>query len=197
MKKIIPIIIIGILVVSGLGASGLSLKNSSKSADIENYDMVIIAPNMFSGALQPLIDHKNSVGVQTFLKTTEDIYDEYQGRDQAEQIKYFIYDSVKNLGIKYVLLIGDIDLLPIRTSYVKYGPIEGVISDLYYSDVFDFYGNFCSWDSNENDLFGEFNYIGNNGNEIDNVDLYPDVGVGRIPCSSISELEIIINKIIT
>jgi hypothetical protein len=197
MKKIFSITIIGILVFSGFGVGAISIKNLIKQSSCNEYHMVIIAPDSFSDALQPLIDHKNSFGVQTFLKTTEEIYNGYQGRDQAEQIKYFIFDSVKNLGIKYVLLIGDIDLLPIRTSYVKYGPIEDVISDLYYSDVVDLEGNFCSWDSNENDLFGEFKYIGNDGNEIDNVDLYPDVGVGRIPCRSISELEIVINKIIT
>jgi hypothetical protein len=199
MKKILSIVLVGILVLSGLGAGASYVQKSSmkQSVIFDEYDMVIIAPNKFSVNIQPLIDHKNSVGIQTFLKTTEDIYDEYQGRDQAEQIKYFIYDSVKNLGIKYVLLIGDIDLLPIRTSYVKYGPIEDVISDLYYSDVFDLNGSFCSWDSNENDLFGECNYIGNHGYEIDNVDLYPDVGVGRIPCSYIDELENVIIKIIT
>ena len=196
MKKIVSIILIGILIISGVGASAISLKNPVKSTSISEYDLVIIAPDMFSDTMQPFIDHKNLFGVQTFLKTTEDIYDDFKGRDQAEQIKYFIYDAVKNLEIKYVLLVGDIDLLPIRTSHVKYGPIEDVISDLYYSDVFDLNGSYCSWDSNENDLFGEFNYIGNRRYEIDHVDLYPDVGLGRIPCTSKNELEIVINKII-
>jgi len=53
----------------------------------DQYDMVIIAPGMFSEELQPLIDHKNSRGVQTVLKTTEDIYSEYAGRDAPEKIK--------------------------------------------------------------------------------------------------------------
>ena len=65
------------------------------------------------------------------------------------------------------------------------------------SMLFDLEGNFCSWDSNENDLFGEFNYIDTHVNEIDKVNLYPDVGLGRIPCTSKDELEIVINKIIT
>jgi len=199
LKKILSIIIIGILILSGFGAGAISQYNSSlkETSIIGGYDLVIITPDMFSDTLQPLINHKTSVGIKTFLKTTEDIYDEYEGRDQAEQIKYFIYDEVKNFGINYVLLVGDIDLLPIRKSYVKYGPIESLISDLYYSDVFDFEGGFCSWDSNENDLFGEFNYIGNHLNEIDKVNLYPDIGLGRIPCTSKGELEIVINKIIT
>ena len=38
------------------------------------YDMVIISPSKFSKVLEPLINHKNSHSVPTFLKTTEDIY---------------------------------------------------------------------------------------------------------------------------
>ncbi|MCJ7697558.1 MAG: peptidase C25, partial [Thermoplasmata archaeon] len=34
------------------------------------YDLVIIAPEKFESALQPLIDHKNSYNVSTYLKTT-------------------------------------------------------------------------------------------------------------------------------
>ncbi|UCB53501.1 MAG: peptidase C25, partial [Candidatus Zixiibacteriota bacterium] len=40
------------------------------------YDMVIVAPTTFSDELQPLIAHKNGRGVQTVLKTTEQIYAE-------------------------------------------------------------------------------------------------------------------------
>ena len=58
-----------------------------------SYNLVIIAPKVFANALQPLIDHKNSLGVSTYLKTTEDIYTEYQGVDKPEQIKYFIKDA--------------------------------------------------------------------------------------------------------
>ena len=57
------------------------------------HDMVIIAPSEFSADLQELVDHKNSFGVNTILKTTEDIYSEYSGVDKPEQIKYFIKDE--------------------------------------------------------------------------------------------------------
>ena len=53
----------------------------------DEYDLVIIAPDLFSDDLQPLIDHKNNYGIETVLKTTESIYQEYDGRDQPEQIK--------------------------------------------------------------------------------------------------------------
>ena len=68
--------------------------------------MVIIAPEKFSTDLQPLIDHKNSHGMQTILKTTESIYTEFSGRDQPEKIKYFIKSAIENWNITYVLLVG-------------------------------------------------------------------------------------------
>ena len=213
MKKIIPIVLVGILVLSGLGAGASYVQKSSmkQSVIFDEYDMVIIAPNKFSVNIQPLIDHKNSVGIQTFLKTTEEIYDEYTGRDEAEKIKYYIYESAENLGIEYVLLIGDIHTLPIRKTEVNHiwgSPgyqilyqVDDIITDLYCADIYTSDGSFSSWDSNNDNIFSEY-YLYNEGETleerviVDEVDLYPDVGVGRIPCETIDELDIVVHKII-
>ena len=50
----------------------------------DDFDLVIISPGEFTSELQPLITHKNNMGVKTFLKTTEEIYDEYSGEDKPE-----------------------------------------------------------------------------------------------------------------
>ena len=65
MKKILPFLAVGILVLSGLGAVAV--------ADDDVYDMVIIAPSEFLDELQSLIDHKNSHEVETIFKSTEEI----------------------------------------------------------------------------------------------------------------------------
>ena len=70
------------------------------------YDMVIIAPAAFEESLQTLIDHKNSYGVDTTLKTVEDILSEYDGYDAPEQIKYFIKYALDEWGITYAMLVG-------------------------------------------------------------------------------------------
>ena len=163
----------------------------------DKYDLVIVAPSRFSSALQPLINHKNNNGVQTILKTTEDIYIEYNGRDEAEQIKYFIKDAIEKWNIKYVLLVGSIDLIPVRKTIVCIwgDPVwdNELPTDLYYADIFDANSGFCSWDSNNNNLFGEYNsYEG----AIDFVDLYPDANVGRLPCANNWEVKTVIDKII-
>jgi len=197
MKKIIIISIIGLLILSGIGAGGFSQKAISQSKNTEDFDMVIIAPNAFSSQVQPLIDHKNSHGVQTFLKTTEDIYSEFSGRDDPEKIKYFIKSSIENNSIKYVLLMGGlIDntkewYVPVRYVELDDGAGQGkfFISDLYYADIYKNGDEFEDWDSNGDDIIAQW--------PKDKFDLYPDVCIGRLPCRTTGEVTTVVGKIIS
>ena len=173
-----------------------------KSPDTK-YDLVVITPSQFSSILTPLIDHKNNNRINATIKSIESIYSEFEGRDEQEKIKYFIKYSIEEWSTKYVLLIGDIKKLPIRTTdaYPWSGfHGNGILCDLYYADVYDETYSFCSWDINNNDIFGEADHTGSllesEGN-IDDVDLYADVYIGRIPCTTEDELTTVVNKIIT
>lgn len=214
MRKILLILIIYILVFSGIGVSAISINNLvlNRSLNIDKYDMVVIAPLVFFDEIQSLISHKISVGIKTILKTTDEIYEEYQGRDEAEQIKYYIKNAVETWNIRYVLLVGGKEELPVRyvniisTSNnilirnkklpqcltIQYLSNFRYISDLYYADIYNENGSFSSWDTNNNSVFGEMNDF----NIIDKIDLYPDVYVGRILCKNQSDVQIIVNKII-
>ncbi len=200
MERVLAFLV-GCLVASGGIVGALSVTKSKTpvhSLYTETYDMVIIAPELFSESLLPLIDHKNILGVHTFLKTTETIYNEYEGRDHPEQIKYFIKYAVENWNITYVLLVGGASLLPSRYVHIYYDydyQDEWIfLSDLYYADLYDAQGNFSSWDTNENDLFAEYNW--GVYHLYDDVDLYPDVYLGRLACTTQNEVIICINKII-
>jgi len=189
-------------------------KENLLSANNE-FDMVIIAPKAFSSDLQPLIDHKNEIDVKTFLKTTEEIYSEYNGVDKPEQIKYFIKDAKETYNITYVLLVGGLKSalygkprddanqgskdwnIPVRyTNLVEQGTFSdpGFISDLYFMDIYDGEGQFSSWDSNEDGIFAKWKYLGS-GKDI--IDFYPDVFVGRLACRNNFEVKTVVNKIIT
>lgn len=122
---------------------------------IDEYNMVIIAPSQFSTTLLPLIEHKNNYGISTFLQTTEEIYNDYEGRDQAEKIKNFLKDTYENYKIKCALLIGGIDKIPMRYASVNLSDYNNIPTDLYYADLFFENGSFCDWDSNKNNKFGE------------------------------------------
>lgn len=157
------------------------------------FSLVLISPSEFSEALQPLIDHKNAYGLPTTIVTLEEIYDMYYGRDHSEQIKYFIKHAVEQWDTHYVLLVGDTKKLPIRVTYASWWERD-LLSDLYYADIYDAYGDFCSWDSNRNNRFGE---IDNHGNDLDGVDLYADVHIGRLACRDVTEVTTVVDKIIT
>jgi hypothetical protein len=182
------------------------------------YDLVIITPEKFSSEMQRLADHKNSFGVQTTLKTTEDIYEEFIGRDKPEQIKLFIQDALETWGVSYILLVGGLKsniiakaqddvnqgskswYLPIRYSNFQWDGDEsynftsgepGYISDLYYADIYKDGGVFEDWDSNGNDVFAEWS-----GELRDELDLYPDVAYGRLACRNTREAKAVVDKII-
>jgi len=154
------------------------------------YKLVIIAPEEYSAGIQPLVEHKNKHNVSTMFKAIEEIYSEYNGRDESEKIKYFIKDAIEDFGIAYVLLIGSVYKLPIRTSYIRVWDRweHATLTDLYYSDIYDSDGKFCSWNSNNNSKFGE--------TDEDQLDLYPDVYIGRLACDKLKEVETVIDKII-
>ena len=164
------------------------------------FDMLIISPNEFSTSLQQLIDHKNAHNVKTFLQTTEHIYEDSPGRDNAEKIKYYIQQSIEEYGITKVLLLGDYHKIPIRKTAINVDiwSITDVPTDLYYADIYDANGAFCTWDSNNDMVFGEcYADVANTRFDVvDSVDLYPDVGIGRLPCTNNFEVRTIANKII-
>lgn len=166
------------------------------------YQLVVIGPSSFSSQIAPLITHKISHGVSAKFVSIEDItggtYFPATGRDTAEQIKYFIKNAIENWSTGDVLLVGGSSLLPARETHVyiaddpDYGD-EIFTSDLYYADIYDHNGQFCSWDSNNNNIFGEYDWNG----QTDQVDLHPDVYLARIPATSSSQVTAVVNKIIT
>ena len=182
----------------------LSVKYEEPSNPIkflDEYDLVIIAPSKFEQALQPLIEHKISKGMNTTFKTTEEIYAEYtDGRDDQENIKLYIKDAIEEEGTSYVMLVGGHVgqskswYVPVRnTNNHVGGDYElGVDSDLYYADIYKENGTaFEDWDSNGNDIFAEFKF----GSK-DIIDGAPDVYVGRLACNSVRQVNIMVNKII-
>lgn len=157
-------------------------------------EMLIVTPERFSDALQPLQQHKESQGMATRLETLASIEETYEGRDVQEQIKYCIKDAVEQHNVSSVLLVGGSDELPVRYTHVNVnGDTETFPSDLYYADLYNATGGFSSWDANDNDIFGEYDWDGNT----DDVDLYPDVSLGRLAAVSTDEVAAAVDKIVS
>lgn len=165
----------------------------------DEYDLLVITPSDFESLLQPLVDHKNSHGMKTYLITLEELYSICTlGRDNQENIKLYIKNAIETLGVRYVLLVGGLKgqskewYLPVRYGHSL--SEDAYISDLYYADIYKYENGevvFEDWDSNGNGKFAEFSLVSR-----DQIDGAPDVYVGRLACRSSKQVEIMVNKII-
>jgi|GEM_PF-268579 len=151
------------------------------------YEYVIITNDALEDSFQVLADWKTQKGIPTVVRTTSWIYSNFTGRDNPEKIRNFLKTAYTDSGLVWVLLGGDVDVVPDRIGFAmdcEYGiPGENDLrADLYYSDLDG------TWDENGNGVFGEVE---------DNVDLYPDIFVGRAPVNSVSDVNTFVNKVIT
>ena len=171
--------------------------------DSSDFDLLIICPKKFKLALNPLVRHKSNFNVSAKIVTLKEIYSQIElGRDDAEKVKYFIKDAYDNSNISYVMLVGGKKTqLNSWNCPVRYVQMEDswpweseILSDLYFADLYDSKGNFSSWNSDGDGLYGEWNQ----GEQPEDkyLDLYPEVAVGRLPCRNRLEVRIMVRKII-
>ena len=163
-------------------------------------DLLIIAPEKYAEMLNGFVLHKNLLGLKTVLVTLEEAVANPNGSNDAAKLKYFISEHVRDHGTRFVLGIGDSDVFPVRyadvwDNYDDYSNITDghvVPSDLYYADLYDADGDFCSWDANGNGVYGESSSSAPNP---DQVDLMPDVLFSRLPVSGEADLNLMISHI--
>ncbi len=174
----------------------------------DEYDLLVVSPESWTDALQPLAEHKESHGIDTTVVSMASVksgeYFEPQGRDDAETLKYFIKNAVEEWGVTYVLLVGGRKPgireqwhIPVRYVAVTWPTSENIerryVSDLYFADIYNGTGDFASWDTDDNDVFYEWNKM---GQLKDDGDLYPDVHLGRWACRSKAEVNVMVDKTI-
>lgn len=167
-----------------------------QSSSREDYQFVVIGPNSYSSQVSPLITHKINRGITSRFVSLENIYAgtyfPVTGRDNPEKIKYFIKNAIENWLTGNILLVGGSSYVPVRETHVYLdGDNEVFVSDLYYADIYNSTGGFCSWDSNDNSIFGEYDWQG----RTDEVDLHPDVYLARLAATSGSQVTAVVNKI--
>lgn len=147
----------------------------------ETEQYIIITNNTLQSKFQRLADHKACFVNGASVYTVSWIYSNYAGRDNQEKIRNFIKDKYTNNGTRYVLLGGDVSVVPYREFYIScYGYTEYIAADMYFAHLD---GDF---DADSDGIFGEPN---------DGVDWYPEVAVGRAPVETISEAENFVNKV--
>lgn len=197
IKKNYAVIILAIFLLSCVAFPG----NAELIDHDTNYDLIIVTSSCYCSSVEPLIEHKgNTCGIASILITLDDIYSEkyfeMQGRDDPEKIKYFIKEAKENWNITYVLLVGNFRKIPVRYCYNNdnYHSMEPrFISDLYYADIYDENGNFSSWDTDGNGIYGEWDGW---ESQDKNINLTPEICLGRLACRNRVEVKIAVDKII-
>lgn len=110
--------------------------SSSSSAPLETYDYVIITPASFTDSVKFLKKWRELLGHSVNVITTQWIYSNYNGDNIPEKIRNFLIDKYVDWGIKYVLLVGNRDLIPMIYCYPNSNfHTTCVGSDYYYADL--------------------------------------------------------------
>lgn len=168
---------------------------------LPTYDLLIIAPARFEATLQPLVDHKNATGIATTVLSLGDASRDYDGRDLPEKIKRAIASFERHHFVRYVMLVGDSDIFPVRYTLKCEGEDSSYLhsyrsGDLYYADLYEADGvTFEDWDANGDGQYGEQGCDLAHAN-VDKLDMHPDVAVGRVPVSTEAELATYIDKVL-
>jgi len=147
-------------------------------------DYIIITSDALASYFQPLVDWRTMEGFKTEVRTVSWIAANYTGRDTPEKIRNFIIDYYNTKGIRWVLLGGDNPVVPCRECRaVCAGETGDIPCDLYYADLQG------TWDNNNNNIFGE--------QDVDTVDLYCDLYVGRASVDNSTQVQTFVNKVLT
>ena len=156
--------------------------------------LLVIAPNSFKSALQEFVVYKQNL-LPTDFVSLETVLERSPGVDDPEKLKRYLYQQWREHQLGYALLVGDVDIFPVRfmvLDRVTPAAFDYAFypSDLYYSDLAKEDGSFEDWNARKDSFhagyFGEVRGEKNKQDPInyDEVDYRPDIAVGRWPVST-------------
>jgi subtilisin family serine protease len=129
--------------------------------------------------VRDLIAQKQARGLSATIVTIENVLTNYTGADNAERLRNFVIDAYNNWETDFVLLGGDINIIPMRKLYCYAGgETDQIPSDLYYQCLD---GNYNS----DNDAYWGEPTDGPGGTD---VDLMAEVYIGRASAETKAEM---------
>jgi hypothetical protein len=142
-------------------------------------DYVLIAPEAFLEAAQPLLERRQDQGLTTKAVSFEQIASEFgHGRPSAQAIRdvlAYAYHSWQQPSLRYVLLLGDSSYDPRNfTGFDQGAPLPAMWAKTSYL-----------WTSSD-PTFGAVN----------GEDLLPDVAIGRLPAKTLAEAHALVQKVL-
>lgn len=183
MKKFVIITII--LLIFQLGTAVAHNQNyfSINSTIIkDNSNYIIITTSELEDSLNDFKIWKEHPGLYVKIVNITWISTNYNGMDIQEKIRNFLIDKYEDWNIKYVLIVGSRDTIPMR----RCDPINWEYGDFFYTDYYysDITGN---WDNDKDGIYAEYND--------DNIDFIPEISIGRIPSDNKDSINKILQNI--
>ncbi len=168
--------------------------------------LIVVAPESLMPSLRDFVEYKKTLR-PTEIVSLESILAISKGVDDPEKLKTWLYEEWTHRGLGYVLLVGDVSVLPVRCMVLdRVTPAafdySFYPSDLYYSDLAKEDGAFENWNASSDSFhagyFGEVRGEKNKSDPInfDAIDYRPDIAVGRWPVETPEETALIARKTI-
>ena len=187
-----------------LPQSGMGQSLREKPLADAGQGLVIVVPRSFAAAMNPFIERRcRSLPVEVAI--LEKVLAETSGVDDPEKLKRFLYATWRERNIRYVLLVGDATVMPVR--YMVLDRVTPAAfdtafypSDLYYADVARDDGSFDDWngckDGYHGRYFGEVHGEKNKRDVInfDRIHYMPTLAVGRWPVRTPGEVGTVVAK---
>ncbi len=137
------------------------------SAQEDSFDYVILTKDTLFGAFDSLAAWKNDIGFKTKLVSIDSVIAQYPGADIPDKIRNFLIEKYDTWSIHYLLIGGNVDLIPMKVCYPDPGHYFDTPTDYYFAELTD------DWDSDGDGFYGEYDQ--------DSIGFVPEVAVGRFP----------------
>ncbi len=156
-------------------------------------DVLIVTTSEMKPAFEQLAEWRTRLGMPTTVRTMDWIEQvTLPAEDRPATLRNFLTDAYTRWGVRWVLLGGDVEVIPTRMIYNTYYPAGSgtdVPVDLYYGGLD---GN---WNADGDEVLGE-PYL-NGIITGDEADLVAELLVGRAPVVTLEEAQLFVDKIIS
>jgi hypothetical protein len=183
-------------------------KNEAPAASVSSVQplLIVVTPRQFEKELVPFIEHKQK-DLSVEVAALETILAQNPGVDDPEKLKHFLYRAWRERQARYVLLVGDAEVMPVRYMVLdritpKAFDYAFYPSDLYYGDVARADGSFDDWNAQKDgyhaQYFGEVRGEKNKTDPMnfDGIHYRPELAVGRWPVNTPEQVRTVAAKTI-
>lgn len=183
---------VSVTVADKLQLSGGFAPTSLPTLDGSTVEFLIITSAELVPNFQVLADYKTERGIPTVVRSVEWILENYhRGEDSPATIRTFLQEAYAKWGTRFVLLGGDVEVVPVRHVHNSFYPQDegsDIPVDLFYG------GLDGDWNADGDQTPGES--WSNTSDTGDAVDFAAELHVGRAPIKTAGEADVFVGKVL-